>query len=119
MVGERLDSSIHLVNDESDVLGRWRDHLLSLADPATAQRYQITPSTGFHALPLAAMDAARSHDSSQLQIADIFAGACAEILRTSARGEEPSDRVQRLAGAGVLEYVDHYVWRVPDLPHKD
>lgn len=119
--GAHLGEPLELRYDESKVLGRWRERLLSLTDPEVAGTYEITPSVGLKTLPLVAVDPAQSHDTKQLQIADVFAGACAEVLRTNARGEDPSAWVLRLEDCGVLSYVGHWVWgaqRIPPTPWR-
>lgn len=95
---------------------RWRDRLLAIVDPAEASRHQITQSTGLAPLPLAAMSHARSQDAAALQIADIMAGVCAEVLRSEARGRSLSEWVMRLTQLGIGDLVGHMVWREQTSP---
>jgi len=110
--GERL-GPLRLVHDESKLIGRWRDRLLALADPAVVESHRLTASVVPDPLPLAALHTAASHDTPAIQVADVVAGAAADILRAAARAEELDEWRLRLREARVLRFLDHLVWWAP------
>ena len=107
--GTRLGPFL-LVYDESKLVGRWSARLLALSDPAVAAEYAVTPTNRMPALPLAGLAPAISQDSPAVQVADLLAGACADVLRGRMLQTTPTAWHLRLRQARVLRFVDHLVW---------
>lgn len=107
--GERLGPFL-LVYDESRLMGRWSARLQALSDPAVAAEYVVTPTNRMSALALAGLAPATSHDSPQVQVADVVAGAVADLLRAVVRDGDLGEWHLKLRAAKVLRFVDHFVW---------
>lgn len=110
--GEKL-GRVRIVHDESKMIGRWRARLLEFSDPGTAEQYRITDSVVPPPLRLVGLDTAISHDSPAIQVADVVAGACADVLRAAASSKKPTEWGLHLREAKVLRFVDHLVWWGP------
>jgi hypothetical protein len=81
-----------------------------LSDPAVAAEYTATPTNRMSALPVAGLAPAISQDSPAVQVADLLAGACADVLRGRMLGTPPTAWQLRLRQARVLRFIDHLVW---------
>jgi hypothetical protein len=99
-----------LVYDERKLIGRCKDRVLALTDPVVAAQYVVTPTNGLPPLRIAGLAPATSRNSPAVQIADVLAGAVADLLRAIVGGVELSEWQLRLREARVLRFVDHYVW---------
>lgn len=97
-----------MVYDDSKLLGRWSERLLALADPSMAAAHNITASNPMPVLP--GLQSASSHDTPAVQIADVIAGGCAEMLRTLALGVPFNAWQLELREVRPLRLVQHFVW---------
>ncbi|HEV7774882.1 MAG TPA: DUF3800 domain-containing protein [Conexibacter sp.] len=107
---------IELVYDSTKIMNRWSSRLLALSDPVVAARHDVTPTVPMPTLPLARLTPVTSHDSPAVQVADLLAGATADVLRALAN-EKPLDAWQQQLGERrVLRFLDleHTVWPPSD-----
>lgn len=93
-----------MVYDESKLVRRWAERLLSLSDSQVAKEYQATPTNRAPVLPLAGLQPASSHDVPAVQVADLIAGVCADLLTTLVLGRQLTDWHQRLREARILRF---------------
>lgn len=112
---------IELVYDRSKVMERWASRLLALADPEVAARHDVTPSVRMPTLPLAALVPITSHDSPAVQVADMLAGATADVLRALASDKPLSAWQRRLGERRILRFLDleYTVWSPADPAMRD
>lgn len=103
-----------LIYDESKLVSRWSERILALTDPEIAAAHKVTASTPAPYLQLVALTPARSEDTPAVQVADVLAGACAELLRGLVLGTAPTVWTLRLRAARVLRFIDHLVWPADD-----
>jgi hypothetical protein len=111
--GDRLGPFL-LKYDDSKVVERWTQRLIAMSDPAAAAAHSVTPSHPMPVLPLAGLAPSKSHDTPAVQIADVLAGACADVLRGRVLAGDGTDWQLALREARVLRFVDHMTW-----PHDE
>ena len=99
-----------MVYASSTVVDRWSTRLLAMADPEIAAMHNVSPSHQMPVLKLRDLRAAESVHSPAIQIADVLAGASAELLRALINGDEFSAWQEQLRDARIFRWLKHPAW---------
>jgi hypothetical protein len=102
--------------DDTPLIQKFHDRLTRLTTPAALEEYGADP--GFKVpLDIAEIRLVRSHDSPQVQIADVLAGACVTYLAEKVPGASRDPELAAAIARTILpELIENEIWPAPLSP---